>query len=97
MKENTEKKENITSKFVPKFVLRGEVISDKMDKTVVVKVERTFMHNRYKKVIRTYKKYKVHDENKDAKVGDIVDIYEGKPVSKTKYMYLLRILRSLES
>lgn len=90
MKENTEK-------FVPKFVLTGEVLSDKMDKTIVVKVERTFMHNIYKKVMRSYKKYKVHDENKDAKVGDIVQIYEGKPVSKTKYMYLSRILRSSES
>jgi len=78
-----------------KFVLTGEVISDKMDKTIVVQVERTFIHDRYQKVIRLYKKYKVHDENKNAKVGVTVEIYEGRPVSKTKYMHLSRVLRSL--
>jgi len=78
-----------------KFKLTGEVISDKMDKTIVVRVERTFIHKRYQKVMRSYKKYKVHDENKNAKIGDIVEIYEGRPVSKTKHMYISRILRSV--
>jgi small subunit ribosomal protein S17 len=72
--------------------LVGEVVSDKMDKTVVVKVTRTYIHPRVQKVVRTDKKYKVHDSNESAKAGDMVEIYEGRPVSKTKYMYLLRVL-----
>lgn len=83
------------NKEVKRFVLTGEVISDKMEKTVVVRVERTFMHSRYRKVMRSYRKYKVHDKDRTAKIGDVVEIYEGKPVSKTKYMYLSRILRSV--
>ncbi|CDK30504.1 30S ribosomal protein S17 [Candidatus Babela massiliensis] len=79
-----------------KFVLTGEVISDKMDKTVVVRVERTFMHPRYQKIMRSFKKYKVHDENESARLGDIVEFYEGRPLSKTKYMYLSRILKSTD-
>lgn len=75
-------------------VFTGLVISDKMQKTIVVKVERTYMHVRYKKVMRTFKKYKVHDESGQARIGDIVDFYEGRPVSKTKYMYLGRIVKS---
>ena len=77
-----------------KRMLTGEVISDKMDKTVVVLVERTFTHPRLKKVMRSAKKYKVHDESETSSVGDIVEIYEGRPVSKTKYMYLGRIIKS---
>ena len=72
--------------------LVGEVISDKMDKTVVVKVTRSYVHPRVKKVVRTDKKYKVHDDKEIAQIGDMVEIYEGRPVSKTKYMYLLRVL-----
>jgi small subunit ribosomal protein S17 len=70
----------------------GKVISDHMDKTVVVEVERTYMHPRLSKVMRTSKNYKVHDEHETAKVGDTVEIYEGKPVSKTKYMYMARVV-----
>jgi small subunit ribosomal protein S17 len=72
----------------------GEVISDKMDKTRVVKVQRTYMHPRFKKVVRTFKKYKVHDEANTSKIGDKIEFYEGRPVSKTKYMYLHRIINS---
>ena len=72
----------------------GEVISDKMDKTVVVVTSRTVRHPRFQKVMRISKKYKVHDEQKVAKVGDVVEFYEGRPVSKTKYMYLSRIIKS---
>jgi small subunit ribosomal protein S17 len=72
--------------------LIGKVISDKMDKTVVVKVTRSYIHPRVQKVVRTDKKYKVHDDNEVAQTGDRVEIYEGRPVSKTKYMYLLRVL-----
>lgn len=73
-------------------VLQGKVISDKMDKTIVVNVERSYTDSRLHKVIRTSKKYKVHDEAGTAQVGDVVEIYEGRPVSKTKYMYLARIV-----
>lgn len=75
-------------------VLTGEVVSDKMDKTVVVQVERTFTHPRLKKVMRSTKKYKVHDEAGTSAVGDIVEIYEGRPQSKSKYMYLSRVITS---
>lgn len=76
----------------PKRLKTGKVISDKMDKTIVVTLERTYVHPRVHKVIRTSRKFKVHDETKQAKVGDTVEFYEGKPVSKTKYMYLYRIV-----
>ena len=82
---------------VQKRMLRGEVVSDKMEKTIVVKVERTYKHPHLKKVMRSFKRYKVHDESKKAKVGDIVDIYEGSPVSKTKYMYLSDVVRTVGS
>ena len=72
----------------------GEVVSDRMDKTVVVKIERTYIHPRLKRVMRTSKKYKVHDEQGQAHVGDVVAIYEGRPVSKTKYMYLSHVVKS---
>ena len=71
-----------------KRVYTGVVVSDKMDKTMVVKTERTFVHEEFLKNDENTKKYKVHDENEQAKVGDIVEFYEGRPVSKTKYMYL---------
>lgn len=71
----------------------GEVISDKMHKTIVVTVERTYKNAHVHKVMKTFKKYKVHDEQETAHVGDIVEFYEGRPVSKTKYMYLARIIK----
>lgn len=77
-----------------KKLLVGEVVSDKMDKTIVVSVQRLLTHPIFKKVIKKSKKFKVHDENKDAKIGDLVEIYEGRPVSKTKFMYLNKILKS---
>jgi small subunit ribosomal protein S17 len=80
-----------------KRLLIGEVVSDKMDKTIVVKVERTYIHPRLKKVMRTAKKYKVHDEQEQAQVGDQVAIYEGRPVSKTKYMYLANIVKTISA
>ena len=73
-------------------ILVGKVISDHMEKTVVVEIEQTVMHEQLHKVIRRAKKYKVHDENKQAKLGDVVEIYEGRPKSKTKYMYLTKVL-----
>lgn len=74
--------------------LMGTVVSDKMDKTVVVKVSRSYIHPRVEKVVRTDKKYAVHDDAEIAREGDIVEIYEGRPISKTKYMYLLRVVES---
>lgn len=75
------------------LTLVGEVVSDKMDKTIVVKVTRTFKDTRFHKILHKAKKYKVHDEREEAKIGDIVEIIEGKRTSKTKFMYLGNILR----
>lgn len=72
----------------------GVVVSDKMDKTVVVNTFRTYKHPQYHKTLRKSKKYKVHDEQSAAKIGDTVEFYEGRPISKTKYMYLARIVKS---
>lgn len=82
---------------MPKQLYMGEVVSDKMDKTVVVEIVRTFTHPRFLKTVRTAKKYKVHDEQELAKVGDTVEFYEGRPVSKTKFMYLARVVSKTES
>ncbi len=72
----------------------GEVVSDSMAKTVTVKVVRTYADQQFHKVNKRMKKYKVHDEAETAKVGDWVEFVLGKPVSKTKYMYLTRVVRS---
>ncbi len=76
-----------------KRIYTGKVISDKMDKTLVVKTERTFIQKEFSKIMRSVKKYKVHDENNQAKVGDLVEFFEGRPVSKTKYMYLKQVIQ----
>ena len=69
---------------MPRRVLKGTVVSDKGDKTVVVKVERTFKHPLYGKTIRSSKKYHAHDENNTVKEGDVISIVECKPYSKLK-------------
>jgi small subunit ribosomal protein S17 len=69
---------------MPKRILQGVVVSDKQDKTVVVKVERRFKHPLYKKFIKRSKKYAAHDENNQFKTGDAVKIVETKPISKNK-------------
>jgi small subunit ribosomal protein S17 len=69
---------------MPKRVLQGTVVSDKNDKTVVVRVERRFMHPLLKKTVRRSKKYHAHDENNVHKVGEQVFIEETKPISKNK-------------
>jgi small subunit ribosomal protein S17 len=71
----------------------GIVVSDKMEKTVVVEYERAFKHKDFHKILRSTKKYKVHDENSVAKIGDKIEFFEGRPVSKTKYMYLHRVIQ----
>lgn len=78
-------------------VLTGEVVSDKMDKTIVVKVTRTVSHPLLRKVRYISKKYKAHDEHEDAQVGDIVEIVVCRPLSKEKHMRLVRIVRTQES
>jgi small subunit ribosomal protein S17 len=74
-------------------IYTGEVVSDKMEKTIVVNTHRTFTHPKFHKIISVNKKYKVHDENETANVGDLVEFYEGRPKSKTKYMYLARVIK----
>ena len=69
---------------MPKRILQGTVVSDAMDKTVVVLVERRVMHPVYKKFIRRSKKYAAHDETNACKVGQSVRIQECRPISKSK-------------
>lgn len=70
----------------------GIVVSDKMDKTVVVAVEVRYKHPLYKKTVTETRKYKVHDENNDAHVGDQVEIQETRKLAKTKNWRLVNIL-----
>lgn len=76
----------------PNRMQTGVVVSDAMDKTVVVRTERFFKHPFFHKTMQRAKKYKVHDEKETARIGDIVEFYEGRPQSKTKYMYLARVV-----
>ena len=69
---------------MPKRLLQGVVVSDKADKTVVVKVERRFTHPLLKKTVRRTKNYQAHDADNRFKIGDQVSIEESKPISKTK-------------
>jgi small subunit ribosomal protein S17 len=69
---------------MPKRILQGVVVSDKMDKTIVVQVERRVMHPIYKKFVRRTKKYAAHDEANAHKVGETVRIQECRPISKRK-------------
>lgn len=70
----------------------GEVIANRMAKTIVVRVERRFAHPRYKKVVTGYKKHYAHDEKGEAKVGDQVRIQETRPLSKTKRWRLVEVV-----
>jgi small subunit ribosomal protein S17 len=69
---------------MPKRILQGVVVSDKQDKTVVVKVERRYAHPLLKKTVRRSKNYHAHDEGSKFKVGDQVSIQETRPISKLK-------------
>lgn len=75
----------------------GTVTSDKMDKTITVSVETVKRHPVYKKVIRTSKKFKVHDESNEAKIGDEVRIMETRPLSKDKRWRLIEITRKAKT
>jgi len=70
----------------------GSVVSDKMDKTVVVRVERMERHPRYGKVLRRRKKYKAHDEENRCRVGDLVRIVESRPLSREKRWVVEKII-----
>lgn len=74
---------------MPKRVLQGVVVSDKNDKTIVVKVERRLRHPVLKKTVRLSKKYHAHDETNLAKTGDVVRIEETRPISRQKKWVLL--------
>ena len=75
----------------------GEVISNKMTKTIVVRVERRFPHPRFKKVVTSFSKFYAHDEKNEAKVGDRVRIQESRPLSRTKRWRLVEVVeRNLE-
>ncbi len=71
-------------------ILKGVVVSDKMDKTVIVLVTRYVEHKKYGKRIKKTKKYKAHDENNTKKVGDVVEIEETKPMSKEKHFKVIK-------
>lgn len=75
-----------------KRVFQGTVVSNKMQKTVVVRVDRLKMHPKYKKRYKVSKKYKVHDEKNECKVGDKVIFEECRPISKEKRWRLVKIL-----
>jgi small subunit ribosomal protein S17 len=81
MTERNERKEQV-----------GKVVSDKMDKTIVVAVETYKKHNLYHKRIKYTKKFKAHDENNQAKIGDVVKIMETRPLSKDKRWRLVEIV-----
>jgi small subunit ribosomal protein S17 len=70
----------------------GEVISNKMTKTIVVRVERRFPHPKFKKVVTGYKKFYAHDEKAEAKIGDRVRIEETRPLSKLKRWRLVEVV-----
>ena len=72
----------------------GEVVSDKMTKTITVRVERRFRHPKYKKVVTSFNKFYAHDEQEQAAVGDLVRIQETRPLSKLKCWRLVEILNA---
>ena len=74
----------------------GEVISNKMTKTIVVRVERRFPHPRFKKVVTSYKKFYAHDEKSEARPGDRVRIEETRPLSKMKRWRLVQVVDKAE-
>jgi len=85
----TEKKSN-------KRVLEGVVLSNKTDKTVVVQVERKFLHPQYRKTVRSHKKYMAHDETNECNIGDTVRIIETRPLSARKRWMLQSIVTRAE-
>ncbi len=79
-----------------KRTLVGVVVSDKMDKTVVVQVERKFIHPKFKKVVKSSRKFSAHDEKNECCPGDFISICETRPLSKTKRWRLVEIIKKGE-
>jgi small subunit ribosomal protein S17 len=77
---------------MPKKVYTGKVLSDKMNKTVVVGVSRLYQHRVYKKTVKKLTKFKAHDEENKCKIGDTVSIIESRPLSRDKRWTVLEIL-----
>ena len=83
-----------TTKVALKRTLVGKVVSDKMDKTVTVLIERHVKHPLYGKIIMRSNKYHAHDETNQVKMGDTVEIQEGRPISKTKAGTVTRVVQA---
>jgi small subunit ribosomal protein S17 len=79
-----------------KRTLVGKVVSDKMDKTVTVLIERHVKHPLYGKIIMRSNKYHAHDETNQVKAGDTVEIVEGRPISKTKAWTVTRVVQAAQ-
>ena len=77
------------TKIIVRKKLTGKVVSDKMDKTVVVNVQRYIAHKKYGKYFKIDKRYKAHDENNEYKTGDVVIIEESRPLSKDKHFVVI--------
>ena len=75
-------------------IIRGRVVSTKMQNTVVVRVETKYRHPVYKKVVVRHKNFKAHNEDKSAKTGDKVDMEETRPISKEKHFKVIKIIKS---
>jgi len=87
----------VTDKPGNRKVRVGTVTSDKMDKTITVSVETVKQHPLYKKIIKTSGKHKAHDENNEARTGDIVKIMETRPISKDKRWKLIEIIQKAKT
>ncbi|MFM2134011.1 MAG: ribosomal protein [Bacteroidota bacterium] len=79
-----------------KKIRQGKVVSNKMDKSIVVAVERQVMHPLYKKYFRLTKKFMAHDENNDCQIGDVVRIVESRPLSARKRWTLLEVVERVQ-
>ncbi len=78
-------------------VITGTVVSNKMDKTLVVQVERKFIHPTFKKVVKRTKKFKCHDEENQCAIGDLISMREVRPMSKTKRWNLIKVLKAAQA
>ena len=74
----------------------GQVVSDKMDKTIVVAVEDSVQHKLYKKIVKRTYKLKAHDENNECGIGDTVEVMETRPLSKDKRWRMVKIIKKAE-
>jgi small subunit ribosomal protein S17 len=86
--------QNVTQK--SKQTIEGKVISDKMDKTIVVQIERKVKHPLYGKYVKRFSKMVAHDEKNDCRIGDVVLIQHTRPLSKTKCWKLIEIIKREE-